>query len=600
MSKYGKRGPGPVPNRWLRCPRKSNGVIINKFLAFKAPLSEEFNEQVPQEYRFHPEMLIDICKSKKIKLGLWIDLTNTKRFYKESSVKEADITYMKMPCRGHGETPSKEQTEDFINVVSTFIEQHPLHSIGVHCTHGFNRTGFLIVSYLVEKEDCSLPIALQMFAKVRPPGIYKKDYLEELYARYDDPEDTPPPPILPDWCYEEDEEKSTDNDSFPSFDMPNSSNNSGVSSSSQPPKNNIRNSNAKRVQFMEGVPGVYHFTEQPKAHALQRQVQAMCGWKSKGFPGSQPISMDVDNIKLLSQKPYRVSWKADGMRYMMLIDGENDIYFFDRDHNIFFVEGIRFPRRKDLHAHLKNTLIDGEMVIDKVQGESIPRYLAYDIIKFESQDVGKMAFYPIRLHCLENEIIKPRYAAMEQGIINKASEPFSIRHKQFWDLTQAGSLLGQKFAATLSHEPDGLIFQPSKEPYVAGRCDDVLKWKPLDMNSVDFRLKIVKIEGTGIVSKKVGHLFVGKRDGPFASMKYTKELKDLDGKIIECKFEDQQWKFMRERTDKSFPNSVTTAEAVCGSILHPVTKESLLNYIARHKFEDDSKMMPPPSKKVRR
>lgn len=62
--------------------------------------------------------------------------------------------------------------------------------------------------------------------------------------------------------------------------MPNSSNNSGVSSSSQPPKNNIRNSNAKRVQFMEGVPGVYHFTEQPKAHALQRQVQAMCGWKS--------------------------------------------------------------------------------------------------------------------------------------------------------------------------------------------------------------------------------------------------------------------------------------------------------------------------------
>lgn len=63
-----------------------------------------------------------------------------------------------------------------------------------------------------------------------------------------------------------------------------------------------------------------------------------------------------------------------------------------------------------------------------------------------------------------------------------------------------------------------------------------------------------------IVSKKVGHLFVGKRDGPFASMKYTKELKDLDGKIIECKFEDQQWKFMRERTDKSFPNSVTTAE----------------------------------------
>ena len=87
--------------------------------------------------------------------------------------------------------------------------------------------------------------------------------------------------------------------------------------------------------------------------------------------------------------------------------------------------------------------------------------------------------------------------AMENGLINKTSEPFSVRKKDFWEITQATSLLGEKFARTLSHEPDGLIFQPAKEPYVAGRCDEVLKWKPLDMNSVDFRLKIVKEEGEG-------------------------------------------------------------------------------------------------------
>lgn len=103
------------------------------------------------------------------------------------------------------------------------------------------------------------------------------------------------------------------------------------------------------------------------------------------------------------------------------------------------------------------------MVIDKVNGENIPRYLAYDIIKFEGQDVGKMPFYPIRLHCIENEIIKPRIAAMENGYINKALEPFSVRKKDFWHITQAASLLGEKFAKALSHEPDGLIFQPAKE-----------------------------------------------------------------------------------------------------------------------------------------
>lgn len=38
---------------------------------------------------------------------------------------------------------------------------------GIHCTHGFNRTGFLIVSYLVEQMDCSLEGALNQFAVVR-------------------------------------------------------------------------------------------------------------------------------------------------------------------------------------------------------------------------------------------------------------------------------------------------------------------------------------------------------------------------------------------------------------------------------------------------
>lgn len=45
--------------------------------------------------------------------------------------------------------------------------KYPLEHIAVHCTHGFNRTGFLIVSYLVEKMDCSIEIALEMFAKAR-------------------------------------------------------------------------------------------------------------------------------------------------------------------------------------------------------------------------------------------------------------------------------------------------------------------------------------------------------------------------------------------------------------------------------------------------
>lgn len=63
-----------------------------------------------------------------------------------------------------------------------------------------------------------------------------------------------------------------------------------------------------------------------------------------------------------------------------------------------------------------------------------------------------------------------------------------------------------------------------------------------------------------LVAKKCALLYVGSLDQPFAKMKYTKNLKELHGKIIECKYHNNEWIFMRERTDKSYPNAFTTAK----------------------------------------
>lgn len=35
------------------------------------------------------------------------------------------------------------------------------------------------------------------------------------------------------------------------------------------------------------------------------------------------------------------------------------------------------------------------------------------------------------------------------------------------------------------------------QPYIPGSCSEVLKWKPLSHNSVDFKLKIETEEGQG-------------------------------------------------------------------------------------------------------
>ncbi|XP_030382196.1 mRNA-capping enzyme [Scaptodrosophila lebanonensis] len=634
MSQQRERGSGPLPNRWLYCPRKSDSIIAERFLAFKTPLSKAFQDKMPIECTFLPEMLFDYCKTLKLKLGMWVDLTNTKRFYDRATVEGRGAQYIKLQCRGHGETPSPEQTHAFIEIVDNFINERPFDVIAVHCTHGFNRTGFLIVSYMVERLDCSVEAAMAIFANARPPGIYKQDYINELFRRYEDEEYAPQAPEQPHWCLEYDDSNGNAQESSRKrqYDDDTSSTSQAASSAGTSSANaastleddddlegeeagdgsNADGSTAKRKRrremvvknaaFMSGVPGVRQVTDQPRLSDLQYKVQEWCNWNKHGFPGAQPISMDRHNIKRLHEMPYRVSWKADGTRYMMLINKRDEIFFFDRNHSCFQVEGITFVRLNNLNEHLENTLLDGEMVLDKVGDSYTPRYLVYDIVRLNNHDVSQTHFFPNRLNYIKKEVIEPRYQAMKHGIINRGLEPFSVRNKDFWEINVTASLLGEKFSRSLAHEPDGLIFQPSQQPYKAGVCSDVFKWKPHELNSVDFRLKIITESGEGLLTKKVGFLYVGGHDVPFGHLqKLTKDIRELDNKIVECTMNLRgNWEFMRERTDKKLPNSYNTAMAVVESIKHPITKEILLDYISTYGYRDDHDMMPPPPNATQR
>ncbi|XP_059121019.1 mRNA-capping enzyme-like isoform X2 [Peromyscus eremicus] len=535
-----------IPPRWLNCPRRGQPVA-GRFLPLKTMLGPSYDSQVSEENRFHPSMFSNYLKSLKVKMSLLVDLTNTSRFYDRNDIEKEGIKYIKLQCKGHGECPTAENTETFIRLCERFSERSPPELIGVHCTHGFNRTGFLICAFLVEKMDWSIESAVATFAQARPPGIYKGDYLKELFRRYGDIQAAPPPPVLPDWCFEDDDEDGK-KDSEP-----------GSSAS-------FGNRRKERLKlgaiFLEGitVKGVTQVTTQPKLGEVQQKCHQFCGWEGSGFPGAQPVSMDKQNIRLLEQKPYKVSWKADGTRYMMLIDGTNQVFMIDRDNSVFHVSNMEFPFRKDLRMHLSNTLLDGEMIIDKVNGQAFPRYLIYDIIKFNAQPVGDCDFN-IRLQCIEREIISPRHEKMKTGLIDKTQEPFSVRPKQFFDINVSRKLLEGNFAKEVSHKMDGLIFQPIGK-YKPGRCDDILKWKPPSLNSVDFRLKITRMGGEGLLPQNVGLLHVGGYERPFAQIKLTKELEQHNNKIIECKFDNNSWVFMRQRIDKSFPNAYNTAMAV--------------------------------------
>ena len=68
----------------------------------------------------------------------------------------------------------------FIFECKRHVQQNPLDVIAVHCTHGFNRTGFLIAAFLIQTEDWSPEAAVEAFAKSRSPGIYKGRSIQML------------------------------------------------------------------------------------------------------------------------------------------------------------------------------------------------------------------------------------------------------------------------------------------------------------------------------------------------------------------------------------------------------------------------------------
>ncbi|EFX65670.1 hypothetical protein DAPPUDRAFT_117076 [Daphnia pulex] len=383
-------------------------------------------------------MVFSSAKNMKLKIGLWIDLTNTSRFYDKNAL------------------------------------------------------------------NWSVGAAVKEFSKARYPGIYKEHYIRELFTLYGDTDDAPLAPALPMWDCEADD------------DTPSREETEAVDDDDQ----------------VGGSTG----EKKKKKHDEKWHKRMPSSWK---FPWIEGTS-NYCNI------PTKCRGKLTAP---------------DRNNTVFQIEGVSFFSSQIDNHHLVDTLIDGEMVIDKADGM---RYLIYE------------------------EIIEPRKDAMKSGRIIREREPIGIRRKEFWHVSVTSALYkGEKFMRQLGHEPDGLVCQPIEE------CSSVLKWKPPSHNSVDFRLRIVIENRPGMLRERIGHLYVGgKNDTPFAIMKATKEMVPLDNKIIECRYEmnngNGKWVFMRQRTDKSFPNSCNTATAVCQSIREPVMKEILEDFILNLRAQHSS------------
>ncbi|KAI1367731.1 dual specificity phosphatase catalytic domain-containing protein [Xylaria arbuscula] len=124
-----------------------------------------------------------------------IDISHADPVYDPKSFGDS-IKYHKFPTVSKI-PPTDAEVAGFIDLVDKVRDDQKQRSatepgwsedyvVGVHCHYGFNRTGYFVVCYLVERCGYGVQKAIETFADARPNGIRHSHFLDRLFVRYSD------------------------------------------------------------------------------------------------------------------------------------------------------------------------------------------------------------------------------------------------------------------------------------------------------------------------------------------------------------------------------------------------------------------------------
>lgn len=114
-------------------------------------------------------------------VGLILDLSNHECLYADDLPQGMEYKHVTFMAK---HLPDPLNCRKVRDTISEFLSRRPECYVGIHCSYGFNRTGFVVGTYLIEAMGYTPQKALDAFAKSRPPGVKHGNFREELYARY--------------------------------------------------------------------------------------------------------------------------------------------------------------------------------------------------------------------------------------------------------------------------------------------------------------------------------------------------------------------------------------------------------------------------------
>ncbi|KAF8423668.1 mRNA capping enzyme, catalytic domain-containing protein [Tirmania nivea] len=375
------------------------------------------------------------------------------------------------------------------------------------------------------------------------------------------------------------------------------------------------------------MPGVKARPEM--AQQYRREVARLIGrGDNASFPGAQPVSFVRRHLEELKKEDYYVCEKSDGIRCLMYFTegdhGREIHYLIDRLNDYYYVPQLHFPAPNDptfQKFHI-NTLIDGELVLEH---GNVLRYLVFDCLVLDGKPLMHRTLDK-RLAYFMEYVYNPYVKLCEAFPQEVPYFPFLIQLKPM-EFSYAIDMMFNEVLPKLKHGSDGLIFTCRNSAYKFGTDEKILKWKPANENSIDFRLNLIfpiyepdssdegpdddddepRYDWDAMPEFALSAFEGGRKYTRFATMYMTEtEWEDmkalqipLEDKIVECAMdEEKRWRFKRFRDDKKDGNHISVVNSVLESIKDGVGKEDLLREAmevrAAWKRRQGVQQVPPP------
>ncbi|XP_053575351.1 RNA/RNP complex-1-interacting phosphatase [Bombina bombina] len=160
-----------LPDRWTEYTSVGKRIPGTRFIAFKVPLTKAFDCKLEEWQRFSPLDLIQEVQNQNEELGLIVDLTYTTRYYSPKVCFLYAVPFSKYPA-------GIAKALHYAKLYTGWDMTDKL--IGVHCTHGLNRTGYLVCRYLIDVLGMVPSEAIENFNRSRGHCIERNNYLDDL------------------------------------------------------------------------------------------------------------------------------------------------------------------------------------------------------------------------------------------------------------------------------------------------------------------------------------------------------------------------------------------------------------------------------------